>query len=205
MTEKQSLKQGEKILFGIAIAFIILAVIGYAALEYVRYNSESPMFENKIHYNFSKAGLRGSSSFRKSRCTACHRALNNGTNMGLSLDGVGSLRSLDWLYDFLRYPEKTYGAKTFDHGAHPKEAAYVADIAVSDLHDIATFISELKVDQGSSSAHMPPKGRSEFIDSMVGTFAPPGWKDKYQDVREKPSNDKLNTADESILEKEVAE
>jgi len=196
MAEKQTLKQGEKILFGIAIAFIILAVIGYVVLESVRHNSESPMFENKIHYNFSKAGLRGSSTFRKSRCTACHRALNNGTNMGLSLE---------WLYDFLRYPEKTYGAKTFDHGAHPKEAAYVADIAVSDLHDVATFISELRVDQGSSSAHVPPKGRSEFIDGMVGTFAPAGWKDKYQDVREKPSNDKPNTANESILEKEVAE
>jgi len=187
MSGKQTLKQGEKILFGIAIAFIVLAVISYAILEYVRHNSDKPMFESRVHYDFSKSGHRGSALFRQSRCTSCHRALNNGTNMGLSLDGVGSLRTKDWLYDFLSRPEQTYGATTFDHGEPPKEAAYVSQIPPGDLMDIATFISELKVDQGASSAPMPPKGRSEFIDGMVETFAPESWKGKYQDVREKQS------------------
>lgn len=185
MASKQSLKQGEKILFGIAIVFIIAAVIGYVVMEAYRARSDKPVFASKTHFNLSPAGQRGSVSFRKSRCTSCHRALRNGTNMGLSLDGVGSRRSREWLYNFLRDPEATYASPTVDHGYPPKEAAYVASLPDHDLQDIAVFISELKADQGSASAPQPPEGRSEFIDSMVGTFAPERWKDKYQDVREK--------------------
>jgi len=183
--EKQSLKSGEKILFGIVAVFIGLAVIAYAALETYRMTRTEPLFANKTHYNFSEEGHLGSRIFRESRCTACHRALRNGTNMGLSLDGVGSVRSLDWLVAFLAEPEKMYGAKTFDHGPKPKEAAYVARMSESDRHAMAVFISELKSEQGSSSAGMPPEGRSAFIDNMVGAWAPADWKERFQDVRTK--------------------
>jgi len=184
MAKQQRLKQGEKILFGIAIVFIVLAVIAYIVLETVRHQSDKPMFEQKTNFSLSAAGQLGSAAFRKSGCTSCHRALNNGTNMGLSLDGVGSARTREWLYDFLRDPERMYGSDTVDHGYAPKEAAYVAAIPASDLYNIAAFISDLKSDQGSSSAPMPPDDRSEFIDNMLKNFAPPEWKDKYQDVRE---------------------
>jgi hypothetical protein len=165
--------------------FVLLAVIGYIALEAYRLNRPDPLFEVKTHYDFTEEGHLGSRLFREARCTACHRALRNGTNMGLSLDGVGSLRSLDWLVAFLSDPEATYGAKTFDHGPAPKEAAYVAELPEKDRYAIAVFISQLKAEQGSSSAPMPPEGRSEFIDSMVGAWAPSGWKDKYTDIRDK--------------------
>jgi cytochrome c553 len=183
--EKQSLKSGEKILFGIVAVFIGLAVIAYAALETYRMSRTEPLFVNKTHYNFTEEGHLGSRLFREARCTACHRALRNGTNMGLSLDGVGSLRSLDWLVAFLADPEATYGAKTFDHGPSPKEASYVAQLPEKDRHAIAVFISQLKSEQGSSSAPMPPEGRSDFIDKMVGAWAPAEWKDRYKDVRTK--------------------
>ena len=183
--EKQSLKSGEKILFGIVAVFIGLAVIGYAALETYRMSRDTPLFENKTSYVFTEEGHLGSRLFRESRCTACHRALRNGTNMGLSLDGVGSLRTLDWLVAFLADPEATYGAKTFDHGPKPKEAAYVAEMSEKDRHAIAVFISQLKSEQGSSSAPMPPEGRSDFIDNMVGAWAPAEWKDRFQDIRTK--------------------
>jgi len=187
--EKQPLKGGEKILFGIVAVFIVLATIGYIAMETYRMSRTKPMFEVKTHYDFNEEGQRGSALFRKSGCTACHRALRNGTNMGLDLDGVGSRRTLDWLEAFLANPEKTYEAKTFDHGRKPKEAAYVAELPEKDRHDIAVFISQLKSDQGSSSAPLPPEGRSEFIDSMVGAWAPKSWKEKYTDVREKDPNE----------------
>jgi hypothetical protein len=183
--KKQALKSGEKILFGVVGVFVLLAVIGYIALEAYRLNRPDPLFEVKTHYDFTEEGHLGSRLFREARCTACHRALRNGTNMGLSLDGVGSLRSLDWLVAFLSDPEATYGAKTFDHGPAPKEAAYVAELPEKDRYAIAVFISQLKAEQGSSSAPMPPEGRSEFIDSMVGAWAPSGWKDKYTDIRDK--------------------
>jgi len=183
--EKQSLKSGEKILFGIVAVFIGLAVIGYAALETYRMSRDTPLFENKTSYNFTEEGHLGSRIFRESRCTACHRALRNGTNMGLSLDGVGSLRTLDWLVAFLANPEETYGSKTFDHGPKPKEAAYVAEMPEKDRHAMAVFISQLKSEQGSSSAPMPPEGRSDFIDNMVGAWAPKEWKEKYTDIRTK--------------------
>jgi len=183
--EKQSLKSGEKILFGIVAVFIGLAVIAYAALETYRVSRPEPMFANTTHYNFSAEGHVGSRVFRESGCTACHRALRNGTNMGLSLDGVGSVRTLEWLVAFLAEPEKVYDAKTLDHGAKPKEAAYVAELPEKDRHAIAVFISELKSDQGSSSAAMPPEGRSDFIDNMVGAWAPADWKDRFQDIRTK--------------------
>lgn len=185
MTSKQNLKQGEKILFGIAAAFIIVAIIGYVLLETVRLTSDEAMFESKTSFTLSPPGHRGSELFRHSGCTACHRAMRNGTNMGLSLDGVGSVRTQEWLYEFLRFPEQTYTAVTFDHGAPPKEAAYVANMADDELYDIAVFISELKSEQGSASAPMPPEGGSAFIDSMLKTFAPKEWDEKYQDVRER--------------------
>ena len=183
--EKQPLKSGEKILFGIVGAFVVLATLGYIALETYRLNRPEPLFEVKTHYDFTEEGLLGSRLFREAGCTACHRALRNGTNMGLSLDGVGSYRTLDWLVTFMVDPESIYGAKTFDHGPAPKEAAYVAKLPEKDRHAIAVFISQLKADQGSSTAPMPPEGRSEFIDSMIGAWAPPTWKDKYTDIREK--------------------
>ena len=184
-SKKQFLKTGEKVLFGIAGVFIILAVIAYIMLESYRMTSDKPIFESKTSFDFSEQGSVGSALFRQSRCTSCHRALRNGTNMGLSLDGVGSLRTYDWLYSFLKNPEQTYGAATIDHGAAPKEAAYVAQLPDENLQAIAKFISELKAEQGSASAPMPPDGRSEFIDNMVKTWAPEEWKEKYSDVREK--------------------
>jgi hypothetical protein len=185
--EKQVLKSGEKVLFGIVAAFITLAVIGYIALEAYRLSKPEPLFKVKTHYNFSAEGLKGSELFRTARCTACHRALRNGTNMGLSLDGAGSYRSLDWLLRFLADPEKTYGSMTLDHGPAPKEANYVAALPEAERRVIAVFISELKSERGSSSAPMPPEGRSLFIDSMVGAWAPAEWKEKYTDIREKDS------------------
>jgi cytochrome c553 len=184
-SNKKSLKTGEKVLFGIAGVFIVLAVIAYIILEMYRLSSDTPIFESKTSFDFSEQGAVGSALFRESRCTSCHRALRNGTNMGLSLDGVGSLRTSEWLYNFLKDPEQTYGAPTIDHGAAPKEAAYVAKLPDEDLRAIAQFISELKAEQGSASAPMPPDGRSEFIDNMVKTWAPKEWKEKYSDVREK--------------------
>ncbi|MBK9131716.1 MAG: c-type cytochrome [Gammaproteobacteria bacterium] len=187
MAGGQSLKQGEKILFGIAIVFIVFAVVGYVMLETYRTRAQKPIFEVRTHYDLSELGHKGSELFRVSRCTACHRAMRNGTNMGLSLDGLGSKRSKEWIYDFLRDPEATYGAPTIDHGYPPKEAAYVSSIDQETLMAIATFLSELRADQGAASAPMPPEGRSDFIDNMVGIFAPEEWKQKYQDVREQPT------------------
>lgn len=184
--KKQILKTGEKVLFAIVGVFILLAIIAYIMLETYRLSSDKPMFETKTNYDFTELGSKGSQIFRQSRCTSCHRALRNGTNMGLSLDGVGSLRTYEWLYNFLKNPENTYGAATIDHGPSPKEAAYVAKMPDDDLKAMATFISELKSEQGSASAPMPPEGRSEFIDSMVKTWAPKEWEQKYGDVRDKP-------------------
>ncbi|WP_455205569.1 c-type cytochrome [Kaarinaea lacus] len=185
--KRQPLKTGEKVLVSIVAIFIVLAAISYVILETVRINSDKPLFETKTSFVFSDEGAHGSELFRESRCTSCHRALRNGTNMGLSLDGVGSARTYDWLYSFLKNPEQTYQAKTFDHGAVPKEAAYVAKLPDDDLKALARFVSELKAEQGSSSAPMPPEGRSEFIDNMVKTWAPKEWREKYDDVREKDS------------------
>ena len=182
---KQMLKTGEKVLFAIFGVFVFLALVAYIILEIYRLSSDEPMFESKTNYEFSELGSKGSQVFRQSRCTSCHRALRNGTNMGLSLDGVGSVRTYEWLYSFLKDPENTYGAATIDHGPKPKEAAYVAKMPDEDLKAMARFISELKSEQGSASAPVPPEGRSEFIDNMVKAWAPKEWEEKYGDVREK--------------------
>jgi hypothetical protein len=121
--------------------------------------------------------------------------MQSGTNMGLSLDGIGSKYSQAWISDFLHDPEKTYretyDRPTFDHGIG-KEAGYVAQMPDKDLDLIAIFLSELKSDVGSSSAPRPPEGRSPFIDNMIGTFAPDSWKKEFQDVRTKDSDELIN-------------
>lgn len=182
--KKQPLKSGEKILFGIVGAFIVLASVSFVGLEAYRHEQSKPMYTIKTHFDFTEEGKVGSRLFRIKGCTECHKALRNGTNNGLSLDGDGSRRSLKWLVAFMANPEKTYGARTFDHGAEPKQASYVAKLPEKQRHALAVFVSELKADQGSADAPEPPKGRSEFIDSMVGAWAPKSWHKEFKDIRD---------------------
>ena len=181
----QPLKRGEKVLLSIFGIFLVLAIIAYVGIETVRLRSDKPLFPQTTHFDFSPEGKQGSAIYLKGNCNSCHRALRSGTSMGLSLDGIGSKRSVEWLENFLRNPESVYEGQTLDHGFPPKEAAYVSRIPKEDLHLIAIFLSELRADPGSSVAKVPPEGRSEFIDGMVKTWAPDSWKEKYQDIRDK--------------------
>jgi len=72
--EKQPLKSGEKILFGIIGVFIVLAFIAYIALEAYRLSRTEPLFKATTSYDFTEEGLLGSRLFREQRCTSCHRA-----------------------------------------------------------------------------------------------------------------------------------
>lgn len=186
MKRKQPLKPGEKIMFSVFAAFLVLAVVGYVIMETVRSHATEPMFASLTSFDFSPQGLRGSVTFREAGCTSCHRAMRNGTNNGLSLDGIGSRRSPEWINSFLKNPEATFEARTVDHGFGPgKEAAYVQSMPDKDLDDISVFLSELKAQQGSAASKLPPIEKSGFIDSMVNMWAPESWKDKYQDIRVK--------------------
>lgn len=178
---------GEKILFGIAALFILFAVISFIGLEIYRAHSGKKMYAQTSHYDFSPEGLKGSERFRDLGCTGCHRAVRNGTNNGVSLDGIGSKRSLDYLTAFLHQPETTYRTQTVEHGPG-KGAAYVADLPESDLHSMVIFLSELKATQGSPDARLPLEGRSGFIDEMVKIWAPSSWKSQYHDVREESAS-----------------
>jgi cytochrome c553 len=180
------LKRGEKILFGAVILLCVLAVTSFIIMEIFRARSEASSgkqwYENTTQYNFSEEGLRGSSVFRYKGCTSCHRAVRNGTNMGLDLDGIGSKRSLQYLTDFLKKPEATYPTRTVDHGPN-KAAAFVAELPEADRHALAVFLSELRAVQGSPAARLPPEGRSGFVDEMVKDLAPESWKSEHGDVR----------------------
>ena len=187
---KGGMKLGEKILFGIVALIFVFAVASYVMLEVVRAHSTKPLYQITDHFNFTAEGKRGSLIFRRQQCTSCHKALRNGTNMGLDLDGIGSKRSFDYLYNFLKHPEQTYAAATIDHGPAPKEAAYVAQLPDADLHALAVFLSEDKADQGSADAPLPPRGKSSFIDDMVKVWAPKSWKSEFTDVRTKEKSDK---------------
>lgn len=198
MAGKQGLKQGEKVLFGIFGAFVVAAVIGYIVLEAIRHNLDHPMYKVSS-YDLSSEGHKGSVIFRERGCTACHRAMRNGTNMGLSLDGVGSKRTVEWLQRFLVDPESNYESATIDHGYAPKEAAFVANLPKAELNSIAIFLSELKAEQGSASSPLPPDGRSGFIDGALKMVAPQNWKEKYKDVRE--SEDAPSESENSAAER----
>ncbi len=176
-------KRGEKVLFGIVALLGVFAVGSFVMLEIVSAHSDKPLYPNLTHFNFSPEGERGSVLFQTKGCTDCHKAMQNGTNQGLDMDGIGSKRSLQYLIAFLKNPEKTYGARTLDHGPAPKAAAYVAKLPEADRHAIAVFLSELTASRGSPDAPLPPKGRSDFIDNMVKVWAPKGWKKKFKDVR----------------------
>lgn len=181
---KHPLKLGEKILLMIFAVFFVAAILVYIGIETVRLKSDSPIFEQLTYFDFSEEGKRGAGLYQRANCNACHRALRAGTSMGLSLDGIGSARSLEWLESFLANPEATYGAPTVDHGVRPKEAAFVADLPEEDRRLIAIFLSELQADPGSSVAKVPPPGESPFIDRMLNLWAPDSWREQYQDVRE---------------------
>jgi cytochrome c553 len=181
------LRLGEKILFGISAAFVLFAVVSFIGLEIYRLHTGKKMYAATAHFDFSPEGLAGSERFRDLGCTTCHRAVRNGTNNGVSLDGVGSKRSLEYLIAFLHSPEATYRAPTMEHGA-AQEAGYVARLPDKDLHSLAVFLSELKATQGSPDARLPLEERSSFIDEMVKIWAPSAWKSEYHDVREESAH-----------------
>jgi cytochrome c553 len=181
------LRLGEKILFGITAAFVLFAVISFVAMEVYRAHSGKKMYAATSHYDFSPEGLNGGQRFRDLGCTSCHRAVRNGTNNGVNLDGIGSRRTLDYLIAFLHQPEATYGTQTMEHGSN-KGAAYVASLSDKDVHELGVFLSELKATQGSPDARLPLEGRSGFIDEMVKIWAPSTWKSQYHDVRKEGAN-----------------
>ena len=185
------------IIFGV---FFLLAMIAYAILETVRLNSEEPLFKQTTFFDFSEAGKKGSSIYQKARCNSCHRALRMGTSMGLSLDGIGSKRSLEWLEEFLANPESKYEGETLDHGLPPKEASYVMTMSKEDRHLMAVFLSELRAEAGSSVAKVPPPEHSEFIDGMVKAWAPKEWQEKYTDIR-----DRIKMEEQQNMEAEEAD
>lgn len=181
------LKRGEKILFGVIALLCVFALSSFVMLEVIRAHSDKPLYANATHFDFSEEGLRGSSLFRYKGCTSCHRAVRNGTNMGLDLDGIGSRRSLDYLIAFLRDPEATYGTRTVDHGPN-KAAQDVAELSEADRHALAVFLSELRAVQGSPDARLPPQGKSGFVDEMVKEWAPEDWKASHKDLREEANS-----------------
>ena len=189
--KSSGLRLGEKVLFGIAAAFVVFAVISFIAMEVYRAHSGKKMYAVTSHFDFSPEGLTGSERFRELGCTSCHRAVRNGTNNGVNLDGIGSRRTLDYLIAFLHQPEATYGTQTMEHGSN-KGAAYVASLPDKDIHELGVFLSELKATQGSPDARLPLEGRSGFIDEMVKIWAPSTWKSQYHDVRKEgaPAHDK---------------
>lgn len=181
------MKRGEKILFGVVGLFFLFAIVSFIALEIKRAHSTKPLYENKTFFVFTAEGKKGSELFRHRGCTTCHRAMREGTNNGVDLDGIGSKRTLQYLVDFLKNPEATYakqmqGARTFDHGPN-KEAGYVAQLPDSDRHAIAVYLSELRAIQGSPDAELPPPGKSDFINDMVKEWAPKSWSETHEDVR----------------------
>lgn len=191
MSKHSPVKIGERVIFIVTAIFIVLAVIAFGGMEYIRHQSDKPMFSVTADYHFNDEAKRGMVFFfRDGNCTACHRALNSGTNMGpgVDLDGEGSKRSAAWIYDFMRTPEQIYArtyarGRTLDHGPG-KAAAYVAKMKPQQLHAIAEFLSSLKVASGSTISPVPPSSRAPFIDSMVRKFAPDSWKTgEYKDMR----------------------
>jgi len=178
------MKKGEKILFGIIGFLVLITVINFTVLETVSHNSDKPLFPVLTHYDFSAEGLRGYGIYQQSNCYTCHHAVGSGTSMGVGLDGLGSKHDVNYFYNFLKHPEQTYGARTMDHGAPPKDAAYVSELPDSDLHAMAIFLSELKSDQGSSSSFEPPQGESSFINAMLDMWTPEGWRNKFRDIRD---------------------
>jgi len=178
-----NMKLGEKLLFGGFAVIGIMAFVSWLVLEVVRSRLDKPMYP-VLQYNFSTEGLRGSELFRTAGCTVCHRAMRNGTNMGLVLDGIGSKRTLEYLNKFLIDPEAVYPGTTMDHGPS-KGAAFVTQLPRGDLQAIAVFLSELRANPGSNASRLPPVGgESKFIDEMVRMWAPESWKSEYKDVRE---------------------
>ncbi len=189
---KYKMKTGEKLLFIVAAAFVVLGIITFGVMQYMMATSDKPIFEQHTHFDLTPLGEKGSAIYRHQACSECHRAMSEGTNMGNSLDGIGSKRSVAWLEQFLLHPEKTYEHKTMDHGPKPKQAYYVALLPKEKIHALAVFLSELKSDQGSSSSPVPPKGESPFVDRMATMWASDAWKHKYKDIRDEytqPSGD----------------
>ncbi len=179
---KRVMKVGEKVLFGMFGVFMLLAAVGFYFMD-AAVQRHPGMFKVTTHYDLSAEGEKGSAIFLKEGCTDCHRAIQDGTNSGLSLDGEGSRRDAKWIYNFLKHPQQTYGVETIDHRDPPAAAAYVAVLPEEKIKALSVFLSELTADKGSTSSAMPPDAHDAFVDKMVKMWAPDSWKLKYKDIR----------------------
>jgi cytochrome c553 len=179
----KSFKTGEKVLFGFFGALVIFAVISYVLMEVYRVKLNHPIYPQTTSFNFTPEGKTGSVLFRTKGCPDCHRAVRNGTNNGLSLDGLGSRKTVAQIQAFLKNPEANYPSKTFDHGPG-KDANYVAALPEQEIQDISIFLSQLKAVQGSPDARIPMPEKSGFVDEMVKMWAPAEWQKDRHDLRD---------------------
>jgi hypothetical protein len=178
---------GEKVLFGIAGLFVLFAVLSFIGMEIYRIHSGKKMYAITSHFDFSPEGLRGSERFRDLGCSACHRAVRNGTNNGVNLDGIGSRRTLDYLIAFLHQPEPTYGTR--NRGTWRRQGGGLCRAAAGSGPAFAGHLPVGTEGQPGIARCTPAvDSRSGFIDDMVKIWAPSSWKSQYHDVRgRKPS------------------
>jgi len=54
---KQKLKTGEKLLFIVAGAFVLLATIAFGIMQYMMATSDKPIFEQHTHFDLSEVGF----------------------------------------------------------------------------------------------------------------------------------------------------
>jgi hypothetical protein len=53
------MKKGEKILLGIIGLLVLVTIVNFAVIEWVRQHADKPLFPILTHYDFSDDGLKG--------------------------------------------------------------------------------------------------------------------------------------------------
>ena len=178
------LRLGEKILFGIAAAFVLFAVMSFVAMEIYRVHSGKKMYAADLAFRLFAGRAQWVAALSRSRL---HQLSSGGAQWHQQRSQLGRHR-------FPAHPglSDRLPASAGGHLRDPNDGPWrqtrgrpmspVCPRRI--LHSLAVFLSELKATQGSPDARLPSEGRSGFIDEMVKIWAPSTWKSQYHDVRE---------------------
>ena len=135
------MKLGEKIVFGIS-AVVVLAA---AARGYQVITADKPSMP-KHYYEWDEVGLEGHYLYRELGCKNCHRAMGTG-EVGVApvLDGVGTRRDKQWLFNYLTDPTELVEGTAHD-GSFAPDFRLLAD---DDRTLLAAYLSGLHANPNS--------------------------------------------------------
>lgn len=144
------LKTGEKVVIGLSVLLLILAL---AVGAYVSRKAKNPPKDYFIESPMANAGM---TLARKEGCNQCHLFMKNG-EFGVApvLEGEGTKRTKEWIIAYINDPK----SKIENTRHNGKELTDFSNYTPEQKQQLIEFLFAMKSNPGSSNYVAPPTGK----------------------------------------------